>query len=66
MPNGIKPLCLMTLLLLSACHSAPVSQPLKTPRRQPLSMPPNRCSRWGTIRSLSINGCRLVRSSGCL
>lgn len=27
MPNGIKPLCLMTLLLLSACHSAPVSQP---------------------------------------
>lgn len=27
MPNGIKPLCLMIFLLLSACHSAPVSQP---------------------------------------
>lgn len=27
MPNGIKPFVLMMLLLLSACHSAPVREP---------------------------------------
>ena len=57
MLNGIKPLCLTLLLLLSACHSASVRPPPHDATASAPIDPTKSLFRWTNIRSLSISGC---------